>query len=263
MIGKAGGAGWPMAAKGDAMSTSQSARRILISGGTSGIGRACAERLSAAGGRVWVLGQSEATVARARRELGLAGGTACDVSQAGAVDAAVSEAAAELGALDGIFVNAGIDGQGRPAVDLDHASFRRVLDVNVIGAFLVARAGLRHLARPGAIVFNASMNGLRPETHFLDYNASKAAVVSMAKSFALELSGSGVAVTALCPGYFPTRMTAPYLSDEATREEIVSRIPAGRLGELPELAAIVDFLLSRDAAYMTGSVISVDGGTCI
>ncbi len=245
------------------MSTGQPARRILISGGTSGIGRACAERLSAAGDRVWVLGTSEATVARARTELGLAGGTACDVSEADAVDAAVGEAAAKLAALDGIFVNAGIDGQGLPAVDLDPTSFRRVLDVNVIGAFLVARAGLRYLSRPGAIVFNASMNGLRPEPHFLDYNASKAAVVSMAKTFALELSGSGVAVTALCPGYFLTRMTAPYLTDEATREEILSRVPARRLGELPELAAIVDFLLSREAAYLTGSVISVDGGSSI
>src|SRR5215472_16965653 len=137
------------------MSKSQSARRILISGGTSGIGRACAERFSAAGDRVWVLGQSEATVAEVRRELSLAGGTACDVSDAGAVGAAVGEAAGEMDGLDGIFVNAGIDGQGLPAVDLDHTSFRRVLDVNVIGAFLVAQAGLRHLARPGAIVFNA------------------------------------------------------------------------------------------------------------
>ena len=252
-----------MDAKGGAMSTSQSTRRILISGGTSGIGRACAERFSAGGDRVWVLGQSEATVAKVRGELSLAGGTACDVSDADAVGAAVGEAAGEMEGLDGIFVNAGIDGQGLPAVDLDHASFRRVLDVNVIGAFLVAQAGLRHLARPGAIVFNASMNGLRPEANFLDYNASKAAVVSMAKSFALELSGSGVAVTAVCPGYFPTRMTAPYLGDETTRQEILSRIPAGRLGDPRELAAIVDFLLSRDAAYMTGSVISVDGGTCI
>ncbi len=245
------------------MSSSQPARRVLISGGTSGIGRACAERLSAAGDRVWVLGRSEATVARVRGELHLAGGTACDVSDADAVGAAVGQAGAALEALDGIFINAGIDGQGIPAADIDHTSFRRVLDVNVIGAFLVAQAGLRHLARPGAIVFNASMNGLRPEAHFLDYNASKAAVVSMAKTFALELSGSGVTVTALCPGYFPTRMTAPYLGDETTRKEILSRIPAGRLGELPELAAIVDFLLSRDAAYLTGGVISVDGGVSI
>jgi len=88
-------------------------------------------------------------------------------------------------------------------------------------------------------------------------------VVSIAKSLALELSGQGVAVTALCPGYFPTRMTAPFLDDESTRAELLARIPAGRFGRLPEIAAVVDFLLSPDAAYMTGSVVSLDGGSSI
>ena len=185
------------------------------------------------------------------------------MTDAAAVDAALDRAAGELGGLDGVFVNAGIDGQGLPATDLDLAQFRRVLDVNVIGAYLVARAALRHLARPGAIVFNASVSGLRPEPNFLDYNTSKAAVAMMAKSFALELSASGVSVTALCPGYFPTRMTAGYLADEPTRAEILSHIPAGRVGELGEIAAVVDFLLSPGAAYMTGSIVSVDGGSSI
>lgn len=212
---------------------------------------------------MWILGTSLATLDSARSQLDLAGASVCDVADAAAVDVAFADAARELGALDGVFVNAGIDGQGLPATELADVHFRRVLDVNVIGAFLVARAGVRYLARPGAIVFNASMNALRPEKNFLDYNASKAAVVSMAKTFALELSDSGIAVTALCPGYFPTRMTAPFMADEVTREELLSRVPAGRFGELPEIAAIVDFLLSRDAAYMTGSVISADGGTSI
>jgi NAD(P)-dependent dehydrogenase (short-subunit alcohol dehydrogenase family) len=245
------------------MSADQAPRRIVISGGTSGIGLACAERLAAAGDRVWVLGSSPATVARAAGRLALAGSGACDVTDAVAVDAALDQAAGELGGLDGVFVNAGIDGQGLPAAELDLAQFRRVLDVNVIGAYLVARAALRHLSRPGAIVFNASVSGLRPEPNFLDYNTSKAAVAMMAKSFALELSAEGVSVTALCPGYFPTRMTAGYLADQATRAEILSHIPAGRIGELAEIAAVVDFLLSPGAAYMTGSIVSVDGGSSI
>jgi len=245
------------------MSSRYSPRRILISGGTSGIGFACAHRLSEAGNRVWVLGSSEATVDGARDQLELTGATVCDVSDATAVDVAFDEAVRELGALDGIFVNAGIDGEGRLPTEIEVTNFRRVLDVNVIGAFLVARAGVRHLSRPGAIVFNASMNAIRPEKYFLDYNASKAAVVSMAKTFALELSSSEIAVTALCPGYFPTRMTAPFLADEITRAELLSHVPAGRFGDLSEIAAIVDFLLSPDAAYMTGSVVSVDGGASI
>lgn len=239
-------------------------RRILISGGTSGIGFACAERLSGRGERVWVLGSGDHSAAAAAARLpDLAGASGCDVSDAGAVDAAFAGALGELGGLDGVFVNAGIDGQAVAAEELDVAWFRRVLEVNVIGAFLVARAGLRSLTRPGSIVLNASVNALRPERHFLDYNASKAAVVSMAKTLALESSGTGVAVTALCPGYFPTRMTAGYLADDVARGEILAGIPAGRTGTLPEVAAVVDFLLGPDAAYLTGSVISLDGGASV
>ena len=112
-------------------------------------------------------------------------------------------------------------------------------------------------------MLNASVNTLRPERLFLDYNASKAAVVSMAKTIALEESAHGVAVTARCPGYFPTRMTAGYLADEATRADIVRGIPADRTGELNEIAQVVEFLLSPAAAYMTGSVVSLDGGASI
>ena len=172
----------------------------------------------------------------------------CGVASSDAVDLAARDVAGTLGQLDGVFVNAGIDGLGVPAAEIDPDHFRRVLEVNVIGAPLVARAALRILARPGAIVFNASVNAIRPEPHFLDYNASEAAVVSMAKTLALEVSGEGVTVTALCSGYFRTAMTAGYVSGETTRREILAGVPAGRTGELSEIAAVVDFLLGADAA---------------
>jgi NAD(P)-dependent dehydrogenase (short-subunit alcohol dehydrogenase family) len=238
-------------------------RRALISGGTSGIGLACAEYLSSRGDQVWVLGSSTTGVGAAQENARLAGASVCDVSVEDEVVAAVDAARSKMGGIDGVFVNAGIDGQGLPAAQLDVDHFRRVMDVNVIGAFLVACAALRGSPPPSAVVLNASVNALRPELNFLDYNASKAAVVSVAKSLAMEVSGRGVAVTALCPGYFPTRMTAQYLEDPGTRDELLARIPAGRFGDLGEIAALVDFLLGPQAAFMTGSVVSMDGGASI
>ncbi|MEU0208870.1 SDR family oxidoreductase [Streptomyces canus] len=242
---------------------SDTPRRILISGGTSGIGHACAQRLAANGDRVWILGTREESLRSARETLPLVGAGRCDVADADQVDQAVAEAVEVLGGLDGAFVNAGIDGQGLPMAEVDATHFRRVLDVNVIGSFLVARAAARAMSGPAAIVFNASVNALRPETGFMDYNATKAAVVSIAKTMALELAADGIAVTALCPGYFPTRMTAPYLQQEETKAELLARIPAGRFGRLDEIAALVDFLLDTPAAYMTGGVVTIDGAASV
>jgi NAD(P)-dependent dehydrogenase (short-subunit alcohol dehydrogenase family) len=238
-------------------------RRVLISGGTSGIGLACARHLTSLGDKVWVLGSRQATVDQAREGLSLAGAAVCDVAHEREVEAAVAAATSEMGGIDGVFVNAGIDGEGLPATELDVSHFRRVLEVNVLGAYLVARATLRAPQRPKAIVFNASVNALRPELNFLDYNASKAAVVSMAKSLALEVSSEGTSVTALCPGYFPTPMTLPYMEDETMRAQLLARIPAGRFGDLDDIARLVAFLLSPEAAFMTGSVVSIDGGSSI
>jgi NAD(P)-dependent dehydrogenase (short-subunit alcohol dehydrogenase family) len=236
-------------------------RRVLVSGGTSGIGLACAAHLALTDD-VWILGSSPATVDRAVSEsaVAFAGSGACDVSDPAAVERAIAEAVATMGGLDAAFVNAGIDGEGKPAAELSHDHFRHVLEVNVLGSFAVSRAALRHLTRPGTLVLNASVNALKPERNFLDYNVSKAATLSMAASLALEVSEEGITVIALCPGYFPTPMTAAYLDDPEKRTELLSHIPARRFGELAEVAQTVDFLLSPAARFMTGGVVTLDGG---
>jgi NAD(P)-dependent dehydrogenase (short-subunit alcohol dehydrogenase family) len=239
-------------------------RRVVISGGTSGIGAAAARALVSEGVRVWVLGRRSERVQQAISELGVAGGDVCDVSDEEAVIRTLARAADGLGGgLDGAFVNAGIDGESKPALGLSAEHFRRVLDVNVLGAFLVAREAARAMGEGSAIVFNASVNGLRPERGFTDYNASKAAAISIAQTMALELAERGIAVSAICPGYIPTPMTQPYIEDPAAKAEILAEIPAGRLGQPEEVAALVTFLLSPAAAYMTGAVVSVDGGRSV
>jgi NAD(P)-dependent dehydrogenase (short-subunit alcohol dehydrogenase family) len=182
------------------------------------------------------------------------------VADSDAVDAAVDEAAAALGRIDVAVCNAGIDGQGVAALELDVGALRRVLEVNVVGVFLLARACAR-LMRPGsAIVVNASVNALRPEPGLLDYNVSKAGAAMVARSLALDLASRGIAVSAILPGYVPTRMTEPYLQDASTRAEILEGIPSGRLGTPEEIAGLVAYLASAEASYMTGALVTMDGG---
>jgi NAD(P)-dependent dehydrogenase (short-subunit alcohol dehydrogenase family) len=234
-------------------------RRYLITGGTSGIGDMCARHLTAAGHRVWVTGTREESVSAALERGSAHGGSVVDAADADAVTAAFTDAAEAFGGLDGAFLNAGIDGEGKPAEQLDATTFRRVLDVNVVGILLGAQAAHRTLARPGAIVVNASVNAIRPEAHFADYNASKAAAAALAATLAMEWTTDGLCVTCVCPGYFRTNMTAQYLDDPQISAELLARIPAGRFGEPADVGATVEFLLSNQAPFLSGAVIPLAG----
>jgi NAD(P)-dependent dehydrogenase (short-subunit alcohol dehydrogenase family) len=239
-------------------------RRVIVSGGTSGIGAACAGLLAQRGAKVWILGSRRQTVEAALAEVpDLAGGTACDVTDAEAVHDAVAAATDALRGLDGAFVNAGIDGVGSSVLELTADDLRRVLDVNVVGAFTVAREAAIAMSAGGTIVFNASVNALRPERLFADYNASKAAVLSLSQTMAIELAPRGIVVNAICPGYIPTAMTRPYLEDPSTAAELLAEIPARRFGTVEEVAELVCFLLSSHAGYMAGAVVSIDGGRVV
>lgn len=235
-------------------------RRYLVTGGTSGIGAAVARHLTAQGHRVLITGTSRTTVDAALAEGVAAQGAVADVTDAAAVEAAFARAVSALGGLDGVFANAGIDGEGKPAEELDANVFRRVLEVNTVGVLLVAQAAHRHLARPGTLVVNASVNALRPEAHFADYNASKAATLALAKTLALEWSAEQLSVTSVCPGYFPSRMTADWLTDPEVSSQLLGLIPAGRFGRLDEIGALVEFLLGPHAPFLTGAAITIDGG---
>ncbi len=206
------------------------------------------------------MGRRTDSVARALGEVAAAGGCACDVTRELDVEAAIGEARERLGSIDAVFVSASVPGEDRDVLAMSADEFRRVVDVNLTGAFLVARAAARAMGRGGAIVFNASVNGLVAEPRRADYAASKAGVIMLAKTMALDLAPRGITVTAICPGDVRTASAETRLSDPLVSAEHLARIPAGRVAEPDEIAGLVSFLCGPDAAYLTGAAIPVDGG---
>ena len=253
-------------------------KSALVTGGSSGIGLATAHRLVREGAAVLIVGRRPDKVSDAVGELRVVAaevaeacgrepaqviGASLDVTDEESVRVA-ADAAARMGRrLDICVAAAGIDGAAQNALDLSVDDFRAVLDVNVMGLFITARAAAERMAADGeggAIVLVASVNGLIAEPEFADYNASKGGAVMLARSLARDLAARGIRVNALCPGYTRTPMTEAYLADPETRETILARIPLGRAADPDEIATVAAFLCSDEASYVTGSVIVADGG---
>jgi NAD(P)-dependent dehydrogenase (short-subunit alcohol dehydrogenase family) len=234
----------------------------VVTGGGTGIGAAIANQLVDSGAHVLLVGRRADRLEQTAAGLGAAA-HACDVADEGAPTAILAAAMRELGPVDLLCNNAGIDGAGRLLPELPDESWRDVLAVNVSAAFRLTRTVAAHLrgrkAR-GAIVNIASINGLVAERGFADYNTSKGALVALTRSAAVDLAADGIRVNAVCPGYVETEMTTPYLADPDARRRIEAEIPLGRVGTAGEVAALTVFLLSDLAAYVTGAVVTVDGG---
>ena len=191
-----------------------------------------------------------------------------DVTQEGEVAGYVRGAIDKFGAIDVFYNNAGIEGDIAPIVNYSLESFRRVLDVNVVGVFL----GMKHVLpvmlkqNKGSIINTASIAGLMGSPMIAVYSASKHAVIGLTKSAAWECTGTGVRVNCVCPGLIDSRMLSTILQGRnpgnapPPNERIVDRIPARRLGQASEVASIVAFLASDEASYVSGSAYTVDGG---
>ncbi|MEY4313211.1 MAG: hypothetical protein RLZZ319_720 [Actinomycetota bacterium] len=238
-------------------------RAYLITGGSNGIGRFVAKHLTERGHRVWITGTSRTSLDAALADGVASGGSVCDVSSTADVDRAFTESASLGIPLDGVFANAGIDGQGLDAASLDPEEFLRVLDINVVGVLRVSQAAFRQLARPGALVINASVNWIRPEKHFADYNASKSGALAVARSLALDWAESGITVTSISAGYFRTNMTSTWIDDPESRAELLSRIPMKRFGEPDDIAQLVEFLLGNTSPFLHGADIPIAGAANI
>ena len=235
----------------------------IVTGASRGIGRAIAMRLSAAGAAVVVTATTVEGAARTADEIIAAGGKALplkvDVSVASDVEALFKEAVAAFGRLDILVNNAGITKDGL-LLRMKEADWDAVLDVNLKGTFNCTReaAKIMSKARYGRIVNVSSVVGEMGNPGQANYCASKAGMIGLTKSVAKELARRNVTVNAVTPGFIETDMTLE-LSEKA-KEALQEQIPMGRLGSADDIAGAVLFLVSEGAAYITGHVLSVNGG---
>ena len=243
----------------------------VVTGAAGVIGSATMRLLAERGARIVGVDRNKAELKAAIKELPAAADpmlVTADVTREEEVAEYVHAALDKFGTIDIFFNNAGVEGEVKPIQDYPLEAFRKVLDVNVVGVFL----GMKHVlpgmlkSKKGSIINTASIAGLMGSPHIAVYSASKHAVIGLTKSAAGECSGTGVRINCVCPGMIDSRMLTTILQGRSGGNEpppldrIVDRIPARRLGQASEVAAIVAFLASDDASYVSGSHYTVDGG---
>lgn len=228
------------------------ARTVLITGGNRGIGRAIAQRMIADGHRVAVTSRSGE---------GPEGSFTvhAEMNDAASIDAAFSKVEEHFGTVEVVIANAGIT-RDTLLLRMTEEEFTDVIDTNLTGAFRVVKRAAKGLlkARFGRVIFISSVVGLYGSPGQINYASSKAAMVGFARSLTRELGSRGITANVIAPGFIETDMTAAL--DEAQQQRYLESIPAGRFGQVEEIAAAASWLASDDAAYISGAVIPVDGG---
>jgi meso-butanediol dehydrogenase / (S,S)-butanediol dehydrogenase / diacetyl reductase len=242
-------------------------RAVLVTGGGTGIGAAVARQLTAAGDQVAILGRRAGVLAEVAASTGAAD-VVCDVSDPGQVAEAVSSVAGRFGRLDGLVLNAGAMVPGGVA-ELSVADWNTLVSVNLTGAFLVAKAALPHLlAAGGAVVSVASVAALRASAEMGGYAATKAGLVMLTQSLAVDHAAAGLRANVVCPGWTVTEMADEEMAAFGASRGVgvpeayslvTSLVPQRRPARAAEVAAAVCWLLSDAASYVNGAVIPVDG----
>ncbi|MGN6360207.1 MAG: SDR family NAD(P)-dependent oxidoreductase [Thermomicrobiales bacterium] len=244
-------------------------KRVIITGAGSGMGRAAALRFAQEGARVGLLDTNETHLADVAAAVAATGGDvlslAADVTDEAQVEAAVAEAVARWGGLDTIVANAAIQlfGQDDRADRLTAGVWRKTIDVNLTGIFLACKHGIKAILASGggSVICTASptsLYGLAPG--FDAYSASKAGVLGLVKVMANDYAHLGVRVNAVIPGFTDTPLVRAVMEDNEEFRRLVGTIPLGRPGKPAEVAAVMAFLASDDASYVTGAAWAVDGG---
>jgi 3-oxoacyl-[acyl-carrier protein] reductase len=237
----------------------------LITGGSRGIGRATVERFLEEGSRVVTCARNATELARTVEDLsglGQVQGIPCDIAKPEEVERLVTAAEKALGGIDILINNAGVAWE-QDFLAMTPQEWDRLLDVNLKGAFLVAQAVARRMVgrgQGGAIVNMSSTNGLAGEVRYAHYNASKAGIVLLTKTMALELGAYGIRVNAVCPGYIQTPMSEAIDDPEFVAAYACDKIPLERVGRPEEVAAAYAFLASDEASFIHGEALVIDGG---
>lgn len=239
-------------------------RVALVTGASQGLGRRFALTLAGRGARVALAARQVEKLAAVRDAIGDSGGQAAvcrlDVLDPAGIDAAVAEAEDALGPIDVLVNNAGV-ATTKPFLDQTEEDWDRVVDTNLKGAFLVAQAVARRMVRHGrgSIVNIASVLGLDASSHVAPYGVSKAGLIHLTRTMALELARHGVRVNAIAPGYVETDLNRDFFGSPAG-QKLIAGIPQRRLGREEDLDGVLLLLASDASAYMTGSIVVVDGG---
>ncbi|MBI3942599.1 MAG: glucose 1-dehydrogenase [Chloroflexi bacterium] len=251
------------------MEISLEGKCALVTGGARGLGLAITQALAGSGARVMIASRSSADLRLAAEHLNAQGlqidWLPLDLNDPNQIAAAVDQAVARLGGLD-ILVNNAATTLYKPSCDVTVAEWDEIFNVNARGLFLTACAAARHMRaaadkRGGSVINIASTAGVKGVPRMAVYAASKAAVISLTKSLALEWLRDNIRLNVIAPTYFETDMTAAARSNPRGLESMVRHIPLGRLGRPEEIGPLVVYLASDQAAFMTGEVLYLSGGS--
>ncbi len=241
-------------------------KTILVTGGYSGIGRTFAETFAELGANLAIVARNKEKIRAAAAEIAEKYGAkviakAADVNDSAAVDELVQEVVAEFGQVDVLVNSAGIADSGKPMVQVSDEEFDRVMGVNLRGTFIVSRAVAREMIKrkSGRIINIASLAAKRAINNMSGYCTSKAAVVHLTRTMALELMRHNIQVNALCPGYFLTDMNREFFTSETGLKVIKNTMPMRRLGDLEELKSTAVYLATCPP-FLTGVDLYIDGG---
>ena len=238
----------------------------IVTGASRGIGRAIAEVFAREGAKVVICGRKQETLEQVAREIGPAvKPVACHVGRMEQVEAMVSSTTREFGRIDILVNNAATNVAFGPCLEMDEGQFDKTVEINLKSVFRLTKLVAPGMCKrgSGSIINIASVSGIRPQMHSMLYSMSKAALIMMTKSYAVELGPKGVRVNAIAPGLIQTVLSEHYWKDEQRRDEIISKQPIRRIGQPADIAELALLMASDSGSYMTGQTVVVDGGALL